>query len=453
MLRRQEILLVVPILILATAPQLAARAEGPPPAAGELVPAQAVIVLNVSKPKAVWDMFLQPKVIEAVESSPAYRAGVAEPGFRQFQAVVKLLERRLNADWKTIIRRLTGGGMTWAVGPGGGNLLIVDALDAEVPKGLHDFLLFMVEADAAKRKQTGRVRSVKHGDVTIWSFGPKQAHAVIGKRWMVASHVEVLKTALNLRDRSGGKSIASMPVYRQAMKAAGSDAAAALYVNTGVLKQLPKVAKALASRKNPLLALLAGPLTEAFSKSSWLSLSLKIKGDALTIDAVFDGAIASSGAAKFALAPKAGDGAMGNLAVPRRIAAMSLYRDLGGFYAAKDTLFPERTSGLIFFENMMDALGKEVAGSVKPKAGTHSLVELDGAQLGSILSANRENMIRGNMVDKGNTREQAESEINSLLTVIKYIKRVGLALGVDKGRSKISLHVQLNLPAGAKGGK
>ena len=46
-------------------------------------------------------------------------------------------------------------------------------------------------------------------------------------------------------------------------------------------------------------------------------------------------------------------GALPNLAVPRRIAGLSLYRDLHAFYAAKDKLFPERTSGLIFFENMM----------------------------------------------------------------------------------------------------
>jgi hypothetical protein len=41
------------------------------------------------------------------------------------------------------------------------------------------------------------------------------------------------------------------------------------------------------------------------------------------------------------------------LEVPRVIAALSLYRDLAGFYTAKDELFPQRTSGLIFFENMM----------------------------------------------------------------------------------------------------
>ena len=39
--------------------------------------------------------------------------------------------------------------------------------------------------------------------------------------------------------------------------------------------------------------------------------------------------------------------------VPRQVAGLSLYRDLHAFYASKDQLFPERTSGLIFFENMM----------------------------------------------------------------------------------------------------
>ena len=36
-----------------------------------------------------------------------------------------------------------------------------------------------------------------------------------------------------------------------------------------------------------------------------------------------------------------------------RSPSLSFYRDLHKFYAAKDKLFPERTSGLIFFENMM----------------------------------------------------------------------------------------------------
>jgi len=55
----------------------------------------------------------------------------------------------------------------------------------------------------------------------------------------------------------------------------------------------------------------------------------------------------------FSQPPRSQDGVFPNLSVPRRIAAVSLYRDVYKFYAAKDQLFPERTSGLIFFENMM----------------------------------------------------------------------------------------------------
>jgi len=40
--------------------------------------------------------------------------------------------------------------------------------------------------------------------------------------------------------------------------------------------------------------------------------------------------------------------------VPNQIAAISLWRDLGKFYADKDTLFPEKTSGGILFENFME---------------------------------------------------------------------------------------------------
>ena len=594
MSRKQEILLLVPILILAMAPQVAARAEAPPPAAAEWVPSQAILVLNVSKPKALWDMILQPEMVKAVESSAAYKAQAAKPGFRQMQNAAKFLERRFQADWQTIVRRLTAGGVTWAIGPGGASLLMMDALDPEVPNGLHEFVVLMVRSGAEKKGLEDPVRSLKHGDVTIWTLGPDEAHAIVGKRVLISNRLEVLKAALDLRGEAGGKSVASLPAYRQARQAAAADAAAVLYVDTAVVKKLPKLAKALATEKNPLLSLLAAPITEAFGDSSWLALSLKIKGDTLTFDGITDGAIAKSGAARFALPAKAGDGAAPHLAVPRRIAAMSVYRDLEGFYAAKDALFPERTSGLIFFENMMgifftgrdltsevlaeigpkirlvvaeqkydkaigapavqfpafamvlplknpkrfapvaeeawqkalglinftrgqkaqpglvldrfvhdgtkysvaafspptdeeakpldsrfnfrpaiavshghlilsstdvlaedlmDALGREAAAPVKPQAVTHSTAEIDGPQLASILTANRENLVRQNMIDKGNTREQAEGEVGIFLSILRYISRVGLAVNSDKDRSGISLQIQLSPPSSKRGGK
>jgi len=425
-------------------------------------------------------------------------------------------------------------------------------------------------------------------------MGPNEAHAIVGKRLMIANSPEVLKAALDLRAKTGGKSIASLPAYRQALKTAPADATAVVYANTAVLKRIPTVAKALDAKKNPLAALLAAPITEAISNSTWLATSLKIQNDTLTIKAVSDGTLASAGAARFALPARASDGAIPNLRVPRRIAALSLHRDLQGFYAAKDKLFPERTSGLIFFENMMgifftgrdltqevlaetgpkirmvlaeqkydaavgkpslqfpafalvlplknskqfspvveeawqkaigmvnftrgqnaqpgliidrpvyhktkyttacftppgrnepgdvdmrfnfrptlampgnhvifsstdslardvmDALAKEAAKPPKPLSGVHSMLEMNGAQLASILQANRKNFVRQNMVEKGHTQKQAESEVDVLSAAINTVSRVVLSIGADKGRSKVSLEVHLSLPSADSGGK
>ena len=594
MFRRPMTLLILAILVLSATYGATARAADALPAAEEWVPRQALIVLNVRDPKALLDLVLRPKLVEAVAASPVYKAQTDNQGFRDFQGLVRTLEQRLEAKWPAILRRLLGGGATWAVGPKRGSLFIIDALDAEAPKALHEMILQIARAAAANKSETVDILPTRVGDVDTWSIGPNEAHAILGRRVVLASSPNVLKAVLDFRAGAGNGSISSVPAYQQAKKAAGADAAAMLYANTAVLKNVPNVAKALAGDGNPLVALLAAPITEAISRSTWLTLALKVKGETLTLEAITDGTIAATGAARFAVPAGAGDGALPDLAVPRRIAAASLHRDLRGFYAAKDDLFPERTSGLIFFENMMgifftgrdlteevlgemgpkvrlvvaeqkydpaigtpgmqlpafavvlpmkdpenfalvveeawqkavglinftrgqkaepgliidrpvhdgtkytvacfapprdkdktavdvrynfrpalampggyvifsstdglaedvmDALKKEAARPPRPRAGVHSLAEIEGAQLNSILAANREGLIRQSMVDKGNTRQQAETEVDALLAIVKHVSRVALTVGTDQGRTKASLQVDLSLPSGGSGGK
>ncbi len=594
MLRKREIILIVPLLILSAIPTVAAHAADAPPPASQCIPADAVIVVNFAKPKAALDLILQPKLIEAVESSSVWKAQTANKGFKQFRSLVRLLERRLETDWQSIIRRLTGGGVTWAVGPGKSNLLIVDALDTKVLKETHDLILFLIESEAEKKGNNKGVPSSKYAGATIWSMGPNEAHTIVGKRLMVANSIEHLKAALDLQAKTGDKSIASAPGYRKAVKSAPADSAALIYANTAVLKRIPALAKALQAQNNPLAALLVSPITEAISNSTWMTVSMRIGADTIAIEAVCDGTLAPEGASQFALPTKASGGALPNLAVPRRIAAMSLHRDLQGFYAAKDKLFGERTSGLIFFENMMgifftgrdlgqevlaqmgpkirlvvaeqkyepssakpavqfpafalvlplensrkfspvmeeawqkaiglvnftrgqaaqpgliidrpvyrktkytvagftppgandpkgtdvrfnfkptlampgkyailsstdalardimDALAKEAARSVKPLARTHSTLEVSGTQLASILNANRKTFVHQNMVEKGHTQAQAKTEFNMLVTIARTVSNVSLNIGADKARSKISLDIRLNLPAGKTGEK
>jgi len=565
-----------------------AMADEALPPAGQLIPQDAIVALEVSQPKTVLDAVLDPKLTSVVTSSPVYQKQVDNPGFQQFRAVIAYLEARLGTDWKTGLRKLVGGGVTFAATADGAVLLIVDAEDGKMLGQLHEIILEFARGEAQKQGQPDRVASREYGGVTGWTLGKEEVHAIVGNRLVLSNRSEALKAALDRHAEGNGKSLASSPAYQAARKAAGPDAVARAFVNLKVIKQHPPVQKALTENENPLAALLFAGVTEALRGSSWLSAGLHVEGDTLALQATVDGkAVDAEGPAAFVLSGQPDDGALPNLNIPRRIAALSLYRDLHAFYAAKDDLFPERTSGLIFFENMMgiffsgldlteevlgetrpevrlvvaqqeydpaagmpqlqipafaavfrlhnpeqfgevveeawqkavglinftrgqqaqpgliidrpthgdtrftmayfrapdegerenvdsrfnfrpavarlgeylilsstdglaadliDALKQEASQKVESLAEAHSLLEINAVQLASILGANRENLVRKNMLDEGNTQQQAETETDLLLTVMKYFGRATLELGSHEGQPQAKLAVKLNLP-------
>ena len=581
-------LLVLTLAMFLLLPTVRAAAQAPP--AADLISRDALVVLEVSDPEAVLDLVLSPALINAIENWDAYKAKTADPEFQQLLLLVRHLELQFQTDWKTAVRKLVGERVTLALGPGDGQLLVVvDSQDATLLAGLHDTFLAIARGEAAKQGNANGITPKTHRDVTYWSFGPKEAHAIVGNRFLMANGPAALQAALDLGDQG----ISSLPAYQQAMEAAGANVDTRLYVNTGVLKQVPQIKTALAANMNPLVSLLLAGVTDSVSNSSWLAAGMTVKGNTLAMDVTTDGTIDSAGVASFAQPDGPGKSVMPNLVVPRQIAGMSLYRNLADFYAAKDELFPERTSGLIFFENMMgiyftgrdltdevlaetgpntrlivaeqeydpavgtptvqipafavvfelkdpkrfsmvaeeawqkaigmvnftrgqqalpgliidrafhadtkytvsyftpddledrtavdvrfnfrpslgtagnylifsstdgltealiDAIHKDAVRSDRPRPGTHSLLEVRGVQLASILSANRNNMVLKNMVEKGHTREQAEAEIDILLAIVRNITQAQLAVRTDKDRSKASLKLDLAIPVGQDGG-
>ena len=576
-------------LVLAIGAVRNAAAAEPLPPARQWIPQEAVIAVEVTRTNDLLDRAFDPKVIEAVQELPVYRQQASTPGFKQFLGVVDYLEARLRVDWPTGIRKLVGGGVTLAVVPGEGALLVIDAEDGELLEKLHEIVRTFAEAEAANQGQPDRVRSAEYRGVTGWTFGGDEAHAIVGNRLVVSNKAELLKRVADLRADPSAKSLATLPGYQAARQAAGADASAVAFVNLETLKQHPSVHKVLeGGGMNPLVSLLFAGVTEALRASNWLALGVHVDEGAIALEAAVDAASADAGAAaRFALPKQAGEGAMPILAVPRRIAELSLYRDLHAFYAAKDELFPERTSGLIFFENMMgiffsgrdlteevlaktrpevrfvvakqeydpaigtprvqipavaavfrmrdpekfrmvaeeawqkalglinftrgqqgqpglildrpthgdtkfttayfssaeiddrtaiathfnfrpalavfddylilssteglardliDAVKSEAAATVEPLAETHSVLEVDGAGLAAILGANRDNLVRQNMVNEGHTREQAEAAIDALLTIAQQLDQLTLRVGAGEGRPQANLEVKLNLP-------
>ena len=347
MFRRLPLLLglVLPALIVPAA----SAAESLPPAI-EWVSPDAVAVLEATNPKPLLDLALNPKLAEMVKSVPGYNEQVAKPQFQQFLGLVKYLETKLGGDWQSSVRKLFDGGVTIAAYPNGGSITIIDAADAKVLEQLHEVVLAIAKSEAAKNGRSESIQSKEYQGVTGWTFGAGEAHAVIGKRLLLTNRPALLKATVELRGKPG-ESIAKLPAYQAAMKAAG-DAAVRAFVNLAMVKKNPGVQKALTENANPMAALLFAGATDALRGANWASAALQVEGGTLTLRLAMDGQPADPKSPAAFTWPAGSDGALPNLDVPRRIAALSLYRDLHGFYAAKDKLFPERTSGLIFFENM-----------------------------------------------------------------------------------------------------
>ena len=564
-----------------------AVAGAPAPPATQWLPASTPIVVELSRPDAFLDLVLDPKMADKITSLPAYEELASQPGFQQFTNLIEFLELRLGTDWRMGLRKLVGGGVTFAVGPKESVLLMIDAKDAKMLGELNEIIVGFAREEAEKQGNPGRVGSAEYRGVTAWTLGPNQAHAVIGNRLLVTNKPDALKAVVDLREDAAAKRLAGLPAYQAAKKAAGPDAVATAYVNLEILKQVPGVEKALDSEKNPLAALVFAGVTEAVRQSTWLGIGLKIDGETLRLEAAVDGKLTDpAGPAAFAQPAEPTGGALPHLAVPGRIAGMSLYRDLHGFYAAKDDLFPERSSGLILFENMMgiffsgrdlteevlaeaqpevrvvvaeqkydpavgtpvvkipgfalvlrlrhpeefnlimeeawqkavgltsftrgqqalpgliidrfthgdtkytvayfspaevedrehletrfnfrpalamlddylilssaeglardliDATKKEFAATIEPLAAVHSSVRLDGRRLASILGTNREQLVRHNMIEEGNTQEEAETEIDLLMTLVQYLGSVKLDVGSRDGNTQASLELELNV--------
>ncbi|HUU16693.1 MAG TPA: hypothetical protein VMW72_06055 [Sedimentisphaerales bacterium] len=582
----QKLAFILALILAAFMLQTTTAGQTLPPAI-QWIPQDAVIVLELSEPRALLEVFTNDKATAAVMALPLYKEQASKPQFKEFLNIINFVEVTLDTDWRTGLAKLTGGGITFAVCPEDTVLLIIDAEDEHMLERLHEFFLNIARAEAEKKGQSNQVASTEYDGVKAWTFNGEEAHAIIGKRLVFANRSEGLKAVLKLRAEAKGASLVSNTTYQAAKRAAGPDVIATVFTNLKPLMQLPKVARLLEQqRNNPLAALSFAGIVEAVRDSNWLALGLHVEDSKLVFRASVDGkTVAPTSPAAFALPNKSGEGVLPNVSVPRRIAALSLYRDLHQFYAAKDDLFPDRTSGLIFFENMMgiffsgrdltsevlaetkpeirivvaeqeyepamgtpqiklpafaailrlrrpeqfnevaeeawqkavglinftrgqqalpgliigrpiqgetqftvaafstaeiedktkldqrfnyrpalampgeylilsstdglardliDALGRETEHTVKPLAQTHSLVEIDAAQLASILEANRETLVRSGMVKKGSTQEESETEIDMLITVVKFVDHVKLSIGTHEALTQARLEMKLN---------
>jgi len=323
-------------------------AESPLPAV-QMTPAETVFALEIARPLKILEPLLAPETVQAFAASPIWARIEEGPQFQGLARAVGFLELQMGTDWQTALKKLIGGGVTLAAQSSRETILTIEAQDANSLDQFIQSLQAFIKAATQNNPALQGAEQVVHG-VKMTSFGRRAAWALADNRLMIANSVELMERALELRANKGANSFGKSAAYTAARTAAGPDAAAIFFADMTTVRSNPKLQQALAKNLTPLPALLVGHLREAFKKANWLSISLDATADGIRIKAVADAP--ASEAPRFAV-PQANDGVLPNLSVPGQLAGISLYRDLRAFYQAKDELFPERTSGLVFFENMM----------------------------------------------------------------------------------------------------
>lgn len=319
-----------------------------------LIGDNAVIVVHVAKPQELIERAADERAVRLVQSLPPYQEAMARQETRDALGVVDFFKAKYQVDLPQLLTKLIGGGITLAVEPDDRSLLVVDAVDGEALQAVHDFLRTVVQGEARKQGDPDRVKSADYRGITGWSFAPGESHAIVGNRLLVANKPEVLKGALDRLLDSGGPSIQDAARYPSAMRSLGDSAQVRVFVDLSAFNQLPAFQQAMTQDDNPLGRLLLAPFLVSVRDASWLAVGLDMSQDRVCLRFLADRQAARESALDAFAIPTAEDGgAMPNLEVPRQIAGMSFYRDLHKFYAAKDELFPQRTGGLIFFENMM----------------------------------------------------------------------------------------------------
>ena len=71
-------------------------------------------------------------------------------------------------------------------------------------------------------------------------------------------------------------------------------------------------------------------------------------------------------------------------------------------------------------------------------------LSVDAKELARILNDNLQPMVAANMLEKGNTRQQAENEVAIMLSIVKMFKNVQLDFEVKPDQMQLDLRVETN---------
>lgn len=356
-------------------------------APAELLTPSTAVYVELADPKSLLDVAWSERTTALLEKLPQVQKAYESKQFRDLQTVVDLLESKLGADWKTVVAKLTGGGVTLAFDASDQAVfLFVESEDEDLLISAHDEIISLIEADAERKGNKSPVKSAEHGGETGYTFGKDEAHVRLGNMLVVTNKAESLKSLIDRRnarleksDKPAKKrSLAEDETFQAARKHAAEGDAGFAFVRLAPLRLLAGMARAFGPEKkadNLIAELLAGGVIDAVGHADYAAATLRLDDAGLRLAAHLPHEHGKTAKTRtWFFAPKPGESAAPALEVPGTIATFTAYRDVSGMWMARNELFDEKTNvGLTQADTNLGLyfsgrdFGSQVLGELEPQ--------------------------------------------------------------------------------------
>jgi hypothetical protein len=310
-----------------------------------LMPETATFYAEISQPLTLLDQARGSPWIAQLERSDKARQVYQSGGFRKFKTAVTLIETRLGRKWPAIARELAGSVHFAYDVTSQTSLLVLKPQRAETLAELHEAIVKLIELDATSKGSSSPIESAAYGQISTWSFGPQDHHAIAAGLLLQSNQLAGLHAAIDRLTDKEPTSLADTAFYREAREAAGSQAVGWSVVRLEELRNVSEVSQALDGKSdNPLAELVAGGIFGTLRTSPWVVSSLHMDQNQLRLRTELPRTSDASATRDWYFPAPEDHVSAAPLRLPRTLLSLSSYRDAAGMWQARDELFNEETA-------------------------------------------------------------------------------------------------------------
>lgn len=253
--------------------------------ATELLPQSTVLYAELRHPDQLVEGLLDHPLRSRIESIDVVKQAYSGKEFREFQAVVAVVESQIGQTWSEMLKTLAGGGISMAVdAQTQGVALLICGRDEEASQKAVNAIVRLARQDA---KDKGNDDPIEEGEYRgIKAYGADKTRMALMGKWLVVTNKgELGKLIIDTYLDQTGSSLATQKRFKAAREQASADAVAWAYVDIETLRNAG-VAKDLfaGDAGNPLGELLVGGILSNLQKTPHATASLHASKQGLSLE-------------------------------------------------------------------------------------------------------------------------------------------------------------------------